>query len=70
MSALVFAFAHGGNDVGNAVGPLAVIVEAVTESSVTGTPTIPMWALILGATGFVVGIALLGKFTIYIPFLF
>ena len=64
LSALVVAFAHGGNDVGNAVGPLAVIVEVVSEGRVAGTPNIPMWALIIGAAGFVVGIALLGSRTV------
>ena len=48
LSALVVAFAHGGNDVGNAVGPLAVIVEAVNQGTVAGTPNIPMWALVIG----------------------
>ena len=56
--------ADGGNDVGNAVGPLAVIVEAINNGNVAGTPEIPLWALIIGATGFVVGIAVLGERTI------
>ena len=64
LSALVVAFAHGGNDVGNAIGPLAVIVEAVDKGRVAGTPEIPMWSLVIGAIGFVVGIALLGERTI------
>jgi phosphate/sulfate permease len=64
LSALVVAFAHGGNDVGNAVGPLAVIVEAVDQGRVAGTPNIPLWALVIGASGFVIGIAILGERTI------
>ena len=49
---------------GNAVGPLAVIVEAIDNGNVAGTPEIPLWALVIGATGFVVGIAVLGERTI------
>lgn len=64
MSALTVAFAHGGNDVGNAVGPLAALVDVVDSGFVSGTPDIPLWALALGATGFVCGIVVLGYKTI------
>ena len=64
VSALSVAFAHGGNDVANAVGPLAVIVEVYNGKDVTGTPEIHYWELSLGSAGFVIGIMLLGSRTI------
>ena len=63
-SAMTVAFAHGGNDVGNAVGPLAVILGVYRTGEVTSSPTIPFWALCVGAVGFCVGIVLLGSRTI------
>ena len=47
VSACSVAFAHGGNDVANAVGPLAVIVEVYNGKDVTGTPEIHYWCLFL-----------------------
>jgi len=64
LSALTVAFAHGANDVGNAVGPLAVMMEIFTASVVKDEPDVPMWCLVIGALGFVVGIVTLGKNTI------
>jgi len=64
LSALTVAFAHGANDVGNAVGPLAAMLEVLTDGVVHEVPTVPMWALVLGAVGFVVGILTLGQNTI------
>ena len=65
ISALTVAFAHGANDLGNSIGPLAAIL--ITERShgdITAQPAIPMWLLALGSCGFVVGIILLGSRTI------
>merc|ERR1711865_178643 len=66
ISALCVAFAHGANDVGNAVGPLAVIYQVYDEGSIpaSGKPNIPMWCLLMGAVGFVLGIVFLGSKTI------
>jgi phosphate/sulfate permease len=66
ISALCVAFAHGANDVGNAVGPLAVIFQVYDEGSIpaNGKPNIPMWSLFMGACGFVFGIVFLGSKTI------
>jgi len=64
LSALTVAFAHGANDVGNAVGPLAAIFEATLNGSIAATPQIPIWTLTIGSAGFVVGIAALGSRTI------
>ena len=64
LSALTVAFAHGANDVGNAVGPLAAVFEATLNGSIAGTPQMPIWVLAIGSAGFVVGIAALGSRTI------
>jgi len=64
ISALTVAFAHGANDVGNAVGPLAIIYQIHMDGTIDASPDIPMWALCMGASGFVVGIILLGSKTI------
>ena len=64
LSALTVAFAHGANDVGNAVGPLAAIMEASLEGRIAATPQIPIWVLAIGSGGFVFGIAALGSRTI------
>eukprot|EP00472_Partenskyella_glossopodia_P004792 CAMPEP_0197527808 /NCGR_PEP_ID=MMETSP1318-20131121/22835_1 /TAXON_ID=552666 /ORGANISM="Partenskyella glossopodia, Strain RCC365" /LENGTH=489 /DNA_ID=CAMNT_0043082629 /DNA_START=95 /DNA_END=1561 /DNA_ORIENTATION=- len=64
LSALTVAFAHGANDVGNAVGPLAVMMEVLSEGVVHDVPKVQEWCLALGACGFVVGILTLGKNTV------
>jgi len=64
LSAFTVAFAHGGNDVGNAVGPLCAILSVYNDGKVLETPDIPMWALCLGGAGFCFGIVLLGSNTI------
>ncbi len=62
LSACFVAFAHGSNDVGNAIAPLA----AIAYINRTGTVplngiTIPIWILVLGGAGIVTGLALWGK---------
>jgi len=65
LSALSVAFAHGGNDVGNAVGPMGVVWEVwKDQNAVSGTPDTAAWILAIGAIGFVAGIMLLGSRTI------
>jgi PiT family inorganic phosphate transporter len=61
MSAGLLSFAHGANDVANAVGPLAAIVHAVQETDVSmGDVGIPLWVMIVGALGISVGLVLFG----------
>ncbi|NDJ22109.1 inorganic phosphate transporter [Nostoc sp. B(2019)] len=62
LSACFVAFAHGSNDVGNAIAPLAAIVYINRTGSVpTNGITIPIWILILGGAGIVTGLAVWGK---------
>ncbi|MDZ8104304.1 MAG: anion permease [Nostoc sp. DedQUE12a] len=62
LSACFVAFAHGSNDVGNAIAPLAAIVYIHRTGSVpTDSITIPIWILILGGAGIVGGLAVWGK---------
>lgn len=62
LSACFVAFAHGSNDVGNAIAPLAVITYIIQTNSVPLTGFgVPLWILILGGTGIVAGLAVWGK---------
>ena len=61
FTACAMAFAHGSNDVANAVGPLAAIVSVVQSGGVIASKSImPWWILLLGAVGIVSGLAMLG----------
>ena len=65
LSALTVSFAHGANDLGNSIGPLAaILVIEKPNGDITGEASIPLWLLTLGSCGFVVGIFLLGSRTI------
>ncbi|NJM48417.1 MAG: inorganic phosphate transporter [Alkalinema sp. RU_4_3] len=59
MSAGAVAFAHGSNDVGNAIAPFAVIV-AIEQNRGLDPLTIPLWVLVLGGLGIVGGLAVWG----------
>jgi len=62
MSACFVAFAHGANDVANAIGPLAAVFALArggTEALVAKTP-VPIWILGLGGAGIVVGLSMWG----------
>ena len=60
FTACSMAFAHGSNDVANAVGPLAAVVNIIMVGEVTGQTAVPSWVLLLGAAGIVVGLATYG----------
>ena len=63
LSAAILSFAHGANDVANAVGPLAGIVEALASNSGKASEVqvaIPLWVMGIGACGISVGLALFG----------
>ncbi len=61
ISAALLSFAHGANDVANAVGPLAAIVHAVQVGDIGAKAVeIPAWVMIVGAMGISVGLVLFG----------
>jgi len=60
FSAICVSFAHGANDVANAVGPLAGIFMVVDEMKFNDKFEPPVWILIIGACGLVVGLATYG----------
>nr|WP_290222097.1 inorganic phosphate transporter [Trichocoleus desertorum] len=62
LSACFVAFAHGSNDVGNAVAPLAAIAYIQQTGLVpTQNFSVPLWILVIGGVGIVAGLAVLGK---------
>jgi PiT family inorganic phosphate transporter len=61
FTACAMAFAHGSNDVANAIGPLAAVVNVVANSGeIAAKSAIPWWILALGGGGIVVGLATYG----------
>ncbi|MDF1821026.1 MAG: inorganic phosphate transporter [Alcanivoracaceae bacterium] len=61
FTACAMAFAHGSNDVANAVGPLAAIYSVMTNEGVIGAKAVlPQWILLVGGLGIVSGLAILG----------
>ncbi|MBB04802.1 inorganic phosphate transporter [Pseudooceanicola sp.] len=60
VSAALLSFAHGANDVANAVGPLAAIVQASKAGDVTQAVQIPLWVMLIGAFGISFGLFLFG----------
>ncbi|MAM62816.1 inorganic phosphate transporter [Maritimibacter sp. UBA3975] len=60
ISAALLSFAHGANDVANAVGPLAAIVHAEQVGEFAGKVSIPTWVMIIGAFGISFGLVFFG----------
>ncbi len=60
MSACMMAFAHGANDVANAIGPLSAAVAILTTGIFAVDTPVPTWALALGGVGIVIGLATWG----------
>ncbi len=61
FTACAMAFAHGSNDVANGIGPLAAVVSIIDSGGeVTQKAALPLWILVLGGVGIVVGLATLG----------
>jgi len=60
FAAALLSFAHGANDVANAIGPLAAINDAVMSSEISSKVDIPFWVMAVGALGIAVGLALYG----------
>jgi len=60
FAAALLSFAHGANDVANAVGPLAGINDAIIGGGVSTKAAIPLWVMAVGAIGISLGLALYG----------
>ncbi|MFA7416332.1 MAG: inorganic phosphate transporter [Rhizobium sp.] len=60
FAAALLSFAHGANDVANAIGPLSAIVHAVRANEIAAKVEIPIWVMVIGATGISLGLFLFG----------
>ena len=61
VTASAMAFAHGSNDVANAIGPVAAIVSIVNTGVIAQTSPVSPWVLFLGGAGIVIGLATFGQ---------
>lgn len=64
VTACSMAFAHGSNDVANAIGPLAAVITVAQSGVVSAQSTLPIWVLVLGGGGIVIGLATFGRHVI------
>lgn len=64
VTACGMAFAHGSNDVANAIGPLAAVISVAQTGAVAAESSLPIWVLVLGGGGIVVGLATYGRHVI------
>jgi len=60
ITACSMAFAHGSNDVANAIGPLAAVISVAQSGVVGAKSALPVWVLLLGGAGIVIGLATFG----------
>jgi len=60
MTACYVAFAHGANDVANAIGPLAAVIAVAKTGEVAMQVPVPLWLLAMGGGGIVIGLVVLG----------
>lgn len=60
ISACLVAFAHGANDVANAIGPVAAVIGVLKTQTLSAHSAIPSWLLALGGAGIVIGLATWG----------
>jgi PiT family inorganic phosphate transporter len=64
ITACGMAFAHGSNDVANAIGPLAAVINVAQSGYITAKSSLPIWVLMLGGAGIVLGLATYGRHVI------
>lgn len=60
FAAALLSFAHGSNDVANAIGPLAAIHDTLLSSGISTRAAVPLWIMVIGALGLAIGLALYG----------
>tara|TARA_R110002096_G_scaffold194791_8_gene377207 strand:+ start:15965 stop:17215 length:1251 start_codon:yes stop_codon:yes gene_type:complete len=61
LTACAMAFAHGSNDVANAIGPLAAVASIVETGQLSQKSPLPIWILLVGGVGIVLGLAMYGR---------
>ena len=64
VTAAAMAFAHGSNDVANAIGPVAAVVSTAQQGIVANDSVVSVWILVLGGIGIVVGLGTYGRHVI------
>lgn len=64
ITACGMAFAHGSNDVANAIGPLAAVISVATTGSIAAKSALPWQVLVVGGIGIVIGLATFGRHVI------
>jgi PiT family inorganic phosphate transporter len=64
VTACGMAFAHGSNDVANAIGPLAAVISTAQNGMIMAKSAVPLWVLLLGGGGIVIGLATYGRHVI------
>jgi len=64
VTACGMAFAHGSNDVANAIGPLAAVISVAQTGEIAAKAGLPIWVLALGGGGIVIGLATFGRHVI------
>jgi phosphate/sulfate permease len=60
LSACYVAFSHGANDVSNAIGPVAAVLDVINTGTLSTSSHVPHWLLALGGLGIVIGLATWG----------
>ncbi|MCX6986596.1 MAG: inorganic phosphate transporter [Chlamydiae bacterium] len=60
LSACFVAFAHGANDVANAIGPVAAVLDIIKNGAISDVAAVPPWLLAFGGIGIVIGLATWG----------
>ena len=61
VTACGMAFAHGSNDVANAIGPIAAVISVAQTGEISAMSALPIWVLVLGGGGIVIGLATYGR---------
>lgn len=61
FSACLLSFAHGANDVANAIGPFAAIYETVSHGGITSSAWVPLWIMLVWALGLAIGLWVYGS---------
>jgi PiT family inorganic phosphate transporter len=64
ITACSMAFAHGSNDVANAIGPVAAVISVAQTGVVGQESAVPVWILLLGGAGIVIGLGTFGRHVI------